>query len=107
MRAGSGNGGGRIRWALVATALLAGTLALAVGRSPVPVAAEGEGTPAAPLALRSIAVGSEHACGIDLAGRVKCWGSGGSGRLGLGDTANRGDAGGEMGNALPAVDLGT
>ncbi|MCB1017188.1 MAG: carboxypeptidase regulatory-like domain-containing protein [Acidimicrobiales bacterium] len=91
----------------MATALLAGTLALAVGRSPVPVAAEGEGTPAAPLALRSIAVGSEHACGIDLAGRVKCWGSGGSGRLGLGDTANRGDAGGEMGNALPAVDLGT
>ena len=107
MRAGSRKVGGRIRWGTLATALLAGTLTLALGRAPVPVAAEGEGTPAAPLALRSIAVGSEHACGIDLTGRVKCWGAGANGRLGLGDTANRGDAGGEMGDALPAVDLGT
>lgn len=37
---------------------------------------------------------------------VKCWGNNGSGRLGLGDTASRGDAGGEMGGALPVVGLG-
>lgn len=38
-------------------------------------------------------------------GRVKCWGLGGAG-LGLGDTQTRGDDPGEMGDALPFVDLG-
>jgi alpha-tubulin suppressor-like RCC1 family protein len=37
---------------------------------------------------------------------VKCWGSNVSGNLGLGDLANRGAMPGEMGDALPAVDLG-
>ena len=39
-------------------------------------------------------------------GRVKCWGWG-SASLGLGDTQPRGDDVGEMGDALPYVDLGT
>lgn len=40
-------------------------------------------------------------------GRVKCWGRNSTGILGLGDTQTRGDAPGEMGVALPFVDLGT
>ena len=40
-------------------------------------------------------------------GSVKCWGNNGYGRLGLGDTSNRGDQAGEMGDSLPAVNLGT
>jgi alpha-tubulin suppressor-like RCC1 family protein len=38
---------------------------------------------------------------------VKCWGIGGSGALGLGDTATHGDMAGQMGDNLPAIDLGT
>jgi hypothetical protein len=37
--------------------------------------------------------------------RIKCWGKGGS-WLGYGDRSTRGDGGGEMGDALPFVDLG-
>ena len=55
----------------------------------------------------SITAGAAHACAIVDHALVKCWGSNGFGQLGLGDTANRGDAPGEMGDALPAVDLGT
>jgi alpha-tubulin suppressor-like RCC1 family protein len=57
----------------------------------------------------SIALGNQHSCAI-LSGDLgtKCWGSGDSGRLGLGDTENRGDGPNEMGDSLPliAVDLG-
>ncbi|MBN2361778.1 MAG: hypothetical protein JXR83_20165 [Deltaproteobacteria bacterium] len=54
-----------------------------------------------------IATFSSHACAIldDLS--LKCWGSNSNGRLGLGDTANRGDASGKMGDSLPAIELGT
>ncbi len=40
-------------------------------------------------------------------GRLKCWGGNEYGQLGLGDTAPRGDQANEMGDNLPAVDLGT
>jgi hypothetical protein len=40
-------------------------------------------------------------------GQVKCWGQGLRGRLGLGDTADRGAQPGEMGDALPQVPFGT
>jgi alpha-tubulin suppressor-like RCC1 family protein len=48
-----------------------------------------------------------HVCAILDDGSVKCWGRNDLGQLGLGDTANRGDNAGEMGDKLPTVDLGT
>ncbi|RYE86625.1 MAG: hypothetical protein EOO75_15490, partial [Myxococcales bacterium] len=66
-------------------------------------------------ALLPIALGASvaHAnsggtpCAWLVDGRLKCWGANGQGQLGLGDKSNRGDAPGEMGAALPAVDLGS
>ncbi|MBL8777474.1 MAG: hypothetical protein JNK12_16145 [Acidimicrobiales bacterium] len=55
----------------------------------------------------AVSAGDSSACAVLDDGRLKCWGSNGSGALGLGDTANRGDGPGEMGDDLPAVDLGT
>ena len=48
-----------------------------------------------------------HTCAVLDDDSVKCWGNNGDGRLGLGHTLDRGDGPGEMGDALPAVDLGT
>lgn len=56
--------------------------------------------------LVDLALGTSHGCALLENGTVKCWGNSFTGQLGLGDTDTRGDGPGEMGDALPAVDLG-
>ena len=58
-------------------------------------------------AVTAVATGAAHTCAILDTGAVKCWGDNASGKLGLGDTIDRGDMAGQMGAVLPAVDLGT
>jgi len=55
----------------------------------------------------AITAAGNATCAILDDGTVKCWGVNVAGLLGLGDTDFRGDEPGEMGDALPAVDLGT
>jgi alpha-tubulin suppressor-like RCC1 family protein len=57
--------------------------------------------------VSQVALGESHTCALTTDGKIKCWGANWSGQLGLGDTLARGDAPGEMGDALPYVDLGT
>jgi len=77
----------------------------------------GQGAPAAPpepdleaLAQAvsfpaTVSAGESHAC-VNSKGMVKCWGNNTEGKLGLGNTLNRGDTSGEMDDNLPWVDLG-
>ena len=59
------------------------------------------------LTATQLAAGVYYTCAILNNGSVKCWGNNNYGALGLGDTAYRGDAPGEMGDNLPFVDIGT
>ncbi len=61
----------------------------------------GAGRTAVALGVRGF-----HSSAILDNGSLKCWGSNEAGQLGLGDTLDRGDQAGEMGDSLPAVDLG-
>jgi len=69
----------------------------------------GDSLPVVPLGTgrtaQAVAVGAA-VCAILDGGALKCWGGNYHGELGLGDTEDRGDEPGEMGNALPAVDVG-
>lgn len=53
-----------------------------------------------------VSVGRYHTCAIFNNGKLKCWGYGGNGTLGYGDTKTRGDEPNEMGDNLPFIDLG-
>jgi alpha-tubulin suppressor-like RCC1 family protein len=55
---------------------------------------------------KTLASGDRHVCALSEDGRVKCWGAGGEGELGLGDARDRGASPDDLGAALPAVDLG-
>lgn len=56
--------------------------------------------------VQKVSAGDLHTCALLAGGAVKCWGSGDNGRLGSGAQASLGDGPGEMGDALPFVDLG-
>ncbi len=60
-----------------------------------------------PTSVTSLSVGPSHNCAVLDNGRVKCWGDGSYGNLGLGNTNHYGRSVGTMGDALPYVDLGT
>jgi cysteine-rich repeat protein len=56
--------------------------------------------------VKSITAGDYQTCALTTEGKVKCWGWNQEGGLGLGDSLNRGDGPGEMGDSLPYVNLG-
>ena len=55
----------------------------------------------------ALTAGSSHTCAVLDNGTSKCWGNGTDGRLGYGNQNSLGDSAGEMGDALPAVSLGS
>src|SRR5262249_28234129 len=68
--------------------------------------APGADTPLRGLAGRALAAGDDPTCALLVGGALKCWGRNAAGQLGLGGTSTRGDQVAELGDALPAVDLG-
>jgi alpha-tubulin suppressor-like RCC1 family protein len=56
--------------------------------------------------VRRVTAGAKHTCAQLDDDSVKCWGQNTSGQLGLGDTAPRGVTPGQMGDALPRVQVG-
>jgi alpha-tubulin suppressor-like RCC1 family protein len=60
-----------------------------------------------PNVIKDFSLGSYHACAIVTGDRLKCWGSGFHGVLGLGNRNAIGDDAGEVGDGVPYVNLGT
>ncbi|MBL90415.1 MAG: hypothetical protein CMH56_01195 [Myxococcales bacterium] len=52
-----------------------------------------------------LTVGALSTCVSSMTDEIKCWGTNPNGELGLGDTANRGDNYGEMGDNLPVINI--
>jgi Regulator of chromosome condensation (RCC1) repeat len=80
-----------------------------IDAGPPPPTLDAGGVAPGRVALRAtaIAVGRYHVCALLEDQRLKCWGVNDFGQLGLGDALSRGVTGATMGDALPAVDLGT
>jgi E3 ubiquitin-protein ligase HERC3 len=57
--------------------------------------------------VQLIAAGAFHTCVLLDTAALKCWGNNAYGQLGLGNTADRGANQNQMGDNLPAVNLGT
>jgi alpha-tubulin suppressor-like RCC1 family protein len=57
----------------------------------------------APARVVSVSAGTDFTCAGTSTFAIKCWGLNHMGQLGVGDKENRGDATGEMGDALPEV----
>ena len=55
--------------------------------------------------VTGLTVGALSTCASSSTGAIKCWGTNPNGELGLGDTANRGDGYGEMGDNLPVINI--
>ena len=49
---------------------------------------------------KQVTLGSHHGCALSTINDIKCWGNGGSGKLGQGNTNNIGDNSGEMGDNI-------
>lgn len=77
------------------------------GDSAAPVSALARVDLGADARVAEVALGERHTCARLTTGKVKCWGSGGDGQLGLDSQTKRGAAPGEMGDSLPEVNLGT
>ena len=60
--------------------------------------------PSAPVAILA-GLGSHSRASL-ADGSIRCWGLNSDGHLGIGDADNRGDEAGEMGAALPSLDVG-
>jgi alpha-tubulin suppressor-like RCC1 family protein len=53
-----------------------------------------------------ISAGKDHVCAVLDNASIKCWGKNSNGKLGVGDTTDRGKAANTMGDDLPSVYLG-
>lgn len=56
--------------------------------------------------IARVSAGGSHTCALLQDRALKCWGNNHTGALGLGDSRSRGTSPQDMGQALPAVDLG-
>jgi alpha-tubulin suppressor-like RCC1 family protein len=75
------------------------------GHAPGTMGDELEDVDLADLAVQAIHASGDFTCASLAEGRGQCWGFNDRGQLGIEDTATRGDEPGEMGAALPIVEL--